>query len=68
VAQSLPEGGDVEPAYYNPANPQETCLEREAPCSNLLLIIVLVLPAIFLCICRSVGTTVLNYIKVEYLL
>lgn len=35
--------------YYNPKNPQEACLERVAPLSNLTLIIGIVLLAIMLC-------------------
>lgn len=58
----------VVPVYYNPANPQESCLEREAPLSNLTLIIGIVLLSICLGFCCSIGIAILRYIQVEYLL
>jgi hypothetical protein len=43
-----PQGGQV-PVYYNPDNPQEAVLERAAPSSNVLLIVVVVIFAMLGC-------------------
>ena len=41
--------GGVVPVYYNPENPQEAALEREAPLSNLVLIVGIVVVLFFGC-------------------
>jgi hypothetical protein len=53
----------IVPVYYNPKNPQESCLEREAPLSNLTLIIGVVLLVIAACGVCVFGTLLANAIK-----
>jgi hypothetical protein len=44
------------PVFYNPRNPQESCLEREAPLSNLTMVIGIVLLIIAACGVCALGT------------
>jgi Protein of unknown function (DUF3592) len=55
--------GVIVPIYYNPANPQESCLEREAPLSNLTTIIGIILLVITACGLCIFGTLLVNAIR-----
>jgi hypothetical protein len=46
--------GGVVPVYYNPQNPQEAVLDREAPLSNTVLIIGIAIVLFFGCLACSV--------------
>jgi hypothetical protein len=54
--------GRIVPVYYNPKNPQESCLEREAPLSNLTLIIGITLLVIAACGVCTFGMLLANTI------
>jgi hypothetical protein len=54
----------IVPVYYNPKNPQESCLEREAPLSNLTMIIGIVLLVIAACGVCVFGTLLVNAIRI----
>jgi uncharacterized membrane protein len=53
----------IVPVYYNPRNPQESCLEREALLSNLIMIIGIVLLVIAACGVCVFGTMLANSIR-----
>jgi hypothetical protein len=56
--------GVIVPVYYNPANPQESCLERETPLSNLTTIIGILLLVIAACGLCVFGTLLANVIRI----
>jgi len=56
--------GAVVPVYYNPQNPQESCLEREAPLSNLTLVIGIILLSIAACGVCVFSTLLVNAIRI----
>jgi hypothetical protein len=53
----------IVPVYYNPQNPQESCLEREAPMSNVILTIGLILLAIAACGASFLGVLLIGTIR-----
>lgn len=53
----------IVPIYYNPSNPWESCLEREAPLSNLTMIIGIVLLSIAACGVCAFGTMLVHFIQ-----
>ena len=55
--------GNIVPVYYNPGNPQESCLERDAPLSNLAIIIGIVLLALCFCQVCVFGTLLFRAIN-----
>jgi hypothetical protein len=55
--------GAVVPVYYNPQNPQESCLEREAPLSSLTMIIGIILLVIAACSACVLGTLLINALR-----
>ncbi len=55
--------GKVVPVYYNPQNPQESYLEREAPLGNLTLIVGIILSSIGACGACVFGTLIITQIS-----
>jgi len=55
------------PVWYNPENPQEACLEREAPMNNLLLGVGIFLLLVFLCFCCVIGVIAFSMIQMQSL-
>jgi hypothetical protein len=62
VAAHYAQGATV-PIFYNPKTPQESCLERQAPLSNLTMIIGIVLLVIAACGVCTFGTMLANAIR-----
>ncbi len=59
--------GSIVPVYYNPQNPQDACLERDAPLSNLTLAIAIVLLSIAACGVSVFGILLVNAVRIAIL-